>query len=129
VVRDFGADLSGLWVVGAGYLPALANQFAEAKALVDRADGGTLAFYEDATGGFTPVAEPWGQLIQEVRGLLAETIASVEATGEAIRQVAEIYAGSDTFARERVTSLSGRYTTTDPLVKVADLPGVPDGGN
>lgn len=105
--RELAFELNKLLIAGKRDLPAVAQDYRQARNNVSRAaDGANAAFVRpDQFGGTTGAYNTWEDLRKELEGILGETTTNLELVGEALCLCADEYAKADNEARDALEQI------------------------
>jgi hypothetical protein len=103
----FAADLSDLRMVGAIDMPSMGYTFAALNNVVDQTQSGDNNAFGWQSGGMSQAFGPWSQLRDSLQNLLGQTAQNLETAAQAVLQIVEAYAVTDTEARDSLNAAWG----------------------
>jgi hypothetical protein len=98
---ELGADLALLYQTGEQLLPHLADQFRDAKKVLDPISGNSNPWTRDDSLGIgsSGCLTSFNDYLDAISAHLSSTALNLEATGEALKYAATDYAAADTGAK------------------------------
>jgi hypothetical protein len=130
---QFAADLSELRTVGAVDLPSMAYTFAALNNVVNKTNSADSSAFAWSSGGMSQAYSPWSQLRDSLQNLLGKTSQNLEEAGQAVVQIVQTYADSDSAAKQSLQAawrdgntpplLDGEYPPPGPAPAVVLQPG------
>lgn len=109
--KTLGLDLAELYRAGSVFLPAVADEIAEAAAAVSKSGDAQSAFVRDPLfGGSQGPAYPlWENLRADLDKFLHDTADNLQDVGDALVLAAETYAATDAEAHAELHRLKGEW--------------------
>lgn len=118
--KDLGTDLYNLEKVAKNYLPSGANVYGTAISKCASDGGAPKAMAqvpEQFHGDHGPVSEGYGKLHDAIVDILKSTQTSLEETGKALHEAAQLYADNDSGAKQKLDGMSDDLGEITPEVK------------